>query len=188
VANLDNDDAPDLLAVSYRDSSIYRYEPTRSGSDSVRFESGPSIQTDAGGPIEVHAADVTGNGWTDVLVGLAGAPSVMLVENRTDTTGALQFGAGRVLDTNVETVEGIGTGDVEGDGALDVFAGSFDSDAVVWFENEGDGTFRPAQPVATDVPNLLSLAVTDVDGDGTPDVLAASQAESVVAWYENHLR
>jgi hypothetical protein len=188
VTDLDNDDTPDLLAVSYRDSTVSRYEPQMTAADTVRFESGPPISTDLAGPIEVHTADVTGNGWSDVLVGMAGARSVVLIENRTDTTGTLQFGDGRVLASDVETVEGIDTGDVEGDGTLDVFAGSFDSDTVVWFENEGEGQFRRAQVVATGVPELLSLEVADVNGDGTPDVLAASQAQNVVAWYENHLR
>lgn len=188
VTNLDNDDTPDLLAASYRDSTVYRYEPIRPSSDSVHFRPRSSIAMDTGGPIEVQTADLTGNGWADVIVGLAGDSPVVVVENQTDTTGTLQFEEGRVLETAVETVEGIATGDIEGDGAPDVFAGSFDSDAVVWFENEGKGIFRSAQPVATNIPDVLSLAVTDVNGDGTPDVLVSSQAENVVAWYENHLR
>ena len=188
VTNLDNDDAPDLLAVSYRDSTIYRYEPTRPSSDSVRFEPGPSIEMDTGGPIEVHTADVTGNGWSDVIVGLAGDSSVVVVENRTDTTGTLRLADGRVLATDVTTVEGIDTGDVAGDGPPDIFAGAFKSDAVVWFENTGDGSFEPAQPIATDVSNVLSLSVADVNDDGAPDVIAVPQADDVVTWYENHLR
>jgi hypothetical protein len=131
---------------------------------------------------------VTGSGREDVLIGTAGDSSVVVVENRTDTTGTLQFGEGRVLSTDVKTVEGIDTGDVEGDGTLDVFAGSFDSDTVVWFKNEGEGHFRSAQTVATGVPDVLSLEVADVNGDDTPDVLVASQSENMVAWYENHLR
>jgi hypothetical protein len=188
VTDLDNDDVPDLLAVSYRDSTIHRYEPAQTDADSVRFVSGPDISLQRGGPIEVHTADVTGNGWADVIVGMAGAESVVLVTNQTDTTGTLHFGDGRRLPSDVETVEGIDTGDVDGDGAPDVIAGSFDSDSVVWFENDGSGSFRPAQPIATDVPNVLSLEVADFNGDGAPDVAAASQAGNVVAWYENHLR
>jgi hypothetical protein len=188
VTNLDNDDAPDVLAVSYRDSTLYRYEPTRPSPGSVRFEAGPSIEMDVGGPIEVHTADLTGDGWTDVIVGMAGDSSVVVVENRTDTTGTLRFADGRVLATDVKTVEGLDTGDVEGDGHPDIFAGAFKSDAVVWFENDGDGSFASAQTIAADVPNVLSLAVADVNGDGTPDVVAASQADDVVVWYENHLR
>ena len=77
---------------------------------------------------------------------------------------------------------------MDGDGSLDVVAGAFDSDAIVWFENRGDGHLTAAQPVASGVRNLLSLEVADVDGDGTPDVVAAAQADDVVVWYENRLR
>ena len=188
VTDLDNDDAPDLLAVSYRDSTIHRYEPKRSASGSVQFETGPPISTELSGPIEVHTADVTGDGWKDVLVGLGGAESVVVVENRTDTTGTLAFGEGRALASDVETVEGLDTGDVNGDGTLDVVAGSFDSDAVVWFKNEGNGRFTPAQTIARGVPNVLSLEAADVNGDGSPDVIAAAQAGNMVVWYENYLQ
>jgi hypothetical protein len=188
VADLNGNDVPDVLAVSYQDSTVYRYEPRRTDGGSVRFEAGPSIDTPWGGPIETTTADLTGDGRPDVVVGLAGSPSVAVVENRTDTTGALSFGDGRALTTDVRTVEGLDTGDVDGDGATDVVAGAFDSDAIVWFENRGEGSLTAAQPVASGVQDLLSLEVADVNGDGTPDVIAAAQADDVVAWYENHLR
>lgn len=188
ITDLDNDDVPDVLAVSYRDSVIYRFEPQHSEADSVRFTTGPALPDLQSGPIDVNTADVTGNGWEDVLIGLDGSPSVFVVENQTDTTGTLTFGDRQVLTSEVKTVEGIDTGDVDGDGRPDLVAGSFDSEAIVWFRNEGNGAFTAAQPLAADVPEVLSLEVADLTGDGSPDVLAASQASDVVLWYENHLR
>jgi hypothetical protein len=187
VSDLDADGVPDVLVVSYKDSTIARYEPTRPAEDSVRFVRRPPVGTNLREPIEVHTADVLGNGRADVLAGKAGEEPLVLYENRAKGANQPTFGNKRILSTGLRTIEEIDTGDIDGDGDLDIFAASFESNRVVWFENLGDGTFGPAQPVATGVPNVVSLTVADVDRDGDVDVLAASQTGNTVAWYENHL-
>jgi hypothetical protein len=188
VTDLDDDDVPDVLVVSYQDSTIARYEPTREA-DSLRFVERPPIGTDLREPIEVHTADVTGNGREDVIAGKAGSASIVLFENRADSaTSEPTFGDGRVLVSDLRTVEAIDSGDLDGDGHRDIFAASFDSDRIVWFENQGNGTFGSPQPIATQVPDVLSLEVSDVEQDGDLDVLTASQAENAVLWFENRLQ
>lgn len=187
ISDLDNDDVPDLLVVSYKDSAITRYEPERQAGDSVRFVQRPPVGTNLREPIEVHTADVVGNGRVDVLAGKAGEEPLVLYENRAKGANQPTFGNKRVLSTGLRTIEEIDTGDIDGDGDLDIFAAAFESNRVVWFENLGDGTFGPAQPVATGVPNVISLIVADVDEDGDVDVLVASQTGNTVEWHENHL-
>jgi hypothetical protein len=187
ISDLDADGVPDVLVVSYQDSTIARYEPARPSGDSVRFVRRPPVGTNLREPIEVHTADVLGNGREDVLAGKAGEEPLVLYENRAEGANQPTFGNKRVLSTGLRTIEEIDTGDIDGDGDLDIFAASFESDRVVWFENLGDGTFGPAQPVAMGVPNVISLTVADVDRDGDVDVLAASQTGNTVGWYENHL-
>ena len=187
ISDLDDDGVPDLLVVSYKDSAITRYEPERQAGDSVRFVQRPPVGTNLREPIEVHTADVVGNGREDVLAGKVGEEPLVLYENRAKGGNQPTFGNKRVLSTGLQTIEEIDTGDIDGDGDLDIFAAAFESNRVVWFENRGDGTFGPAQPVATDVPNVISLTVADVDEDGDVDVLVASQTGNTVEWYENHL-
>ncbi|MFB6247996.1 MAG: FG-GAP-like repeat-containing protein [Salinibacter sp.] len=186
ISDLDADDVPDVLVVSYKDSTIARYEPERQA-DSVRFVQRPPVGTNLREPIEVHTADVLGNGRKDVLAGKVGEEPLVLYENRAEGANQPTFGNKRILSTGLRTIEEIDTGDIDGDGDLDIFVASFKSDRVAWFENLGDGTFGPAQPVATGVPNVISLTVADVDQDGDVDVLAASQTGNRVGWYENHL-
>ena len=188
IADLDRDQIPDVLVVSYQDSTITRYEPAPQ-SDSLRFVERAPIGTHLREPIEVHTADITGNGWTDVIVGKAGGEPIVLFENRTDSIGAEpDFGSGRVLVSDLRTVESIDSGDLNGDGHRDIFAASFDSDKIVWFENEGNGAFGTPQPIATQLPDVLSLEVADVERDGDLDVLTASQSENAVLWFENRLQ
>lgn len=189
ITDLDRDSNPDVLVVSYKDSTISWYEPEPGGSEERLFVERPPIATDVREPIAVHTADVTGNGWQDVLAGKAGSESLVLFSSETDSTaGTPQFGEPQVLSSDLRTIESIDTGDLDGDGDTDIFAASFDDERIVWFENQGDGRFSSAQPISTGVPNVLSIEVADVDGDGDVDVLGASQTEGVVRWYENHLR
>ncbi len=188
ISDLDGDDVPDVLVVSYRDSTIRRYEPQVSASDSLTFVERPPVGTLLREPISIHTADVIGNGRPDVLAGKAGEESLVLYENRRGKGDRLTFGNKRILASGLQTVESIDTGDVDGDGDQDIFAASFDTGEVVWFENLGGGSFGPAQPVLTDVPDVISLSVADVDADGDVDVFAASQADGTVGWVENYLQ
>jgi len=187
VSDLDDDAVPDVLVVSYRDSTIARYEPNVAD-DSVRFVERPPVGTNLREPIEVHTADLLGNGREDVLAGKAGEQPLVLFENRAQGANQPTFGNKRILSTGLRTIEEIDTGDLDGDGDQDIFVAAFESDRVVWFENLGDGTFGPAQSIATGVPDVISLSVADVDRDGDVDVLAASQTGNAVGWYENALR
>jgi hypothetical protein len=71
-------------------------------------------------------------------------------------------------------------GDVDGDGDLDVVAGSWVSYwqdprrfAVVWFENDGQQRFTP-HGVATRPAGVSSLQLVDVTGDGRLDIVAGA--------------
>jgi hypothetical protein len=72
------------------------------------------------------------------------------------------------------------TGDLDGDGDLDIVASSWvnfwkDSrrHTLVWYENNGHQVFR-AHSVASQPAGLVSLQLTDVTGDGRLDILAAA--------------
>ena len=71
------------------------------------------------------------------------------------------------------------TADVDGDGDLDVVAGSVHR-RVAWFDNDGEGGFTE-RPISG--PNLaggaISVYAADVDGDGALDVIAGFQGGAV---------
>jgi len=188
ISDLDRDGVPDVLVVAYKDSTINRYEPRDPSADSLRFVERPAVGADLDDPIDVHTADLFGNGRTDLLAGTVGTRSLVLFKNEGASEGGKSpFGDRRVLARTTKTVEDIGTGDLDGDGDTDILAAAFASDAVVWVQNQGGGTFAAPQPVATNVPNVISLDVADVDQDGDLDIITASQADNTIGWYENRL-
>ncbi len=82
-------------------------------------------------------------------------------------------------------VHSIATGDLDGDGDLDLVTGSIAADEVAWFRNDGTGTFGEAQILTQTVNGVHTVAVADLDGDGDLDIVSASRGDDKLAFYEN---
>jgi hypothetical protein len=187
ISDLDRDTVPDVLVVAYKDSTINRYEPKAPSADSLRFVERPTVGAGLNDPIDVHTADLFQNGRPDLLAGTVGTGALVLFRNQGAQEDDVSLRDRHVLSGPIKTVEDIGTGDLDGDGDEDILAAAFASDAVVWVQNRGGGTFAAPQPVATNVPNVISLDVADMDRDGDLDIVAASQADNTIGWYENRM-
>ena len=95
---------------------------------------------------------------------------------------AQDFGTPVQIGVPSDNVHSLATGDLDGDGDLDVVAGSYFNGAVYWFENLGNATFSSAQFVA-DSPEHRNVKVTDLDGDGDLDIVLCGYVH--VSWVEN---
>ncbi len=72
--------------------------------------------------------------------------------------------------------EGIGTGDIDGDGLIDLATGRGWL-GVVWWKNPGDGSGHWIQYEAGQVVRdyVDKLAIADINGDGRNDIIAAEE-------------
>src|SRR5690554_3742589 len=67
------------------------------------------------------------------------------------------------------------SGDIDGDGDVDIIATSSEGNKLVWFENlDGQGDFSEPKIISLEMNYPASIAVADIDGDGDLDIVAVS--------------
>ncbi|CAM9828727.1 unnamed protein product, partial [Ectocarpus sp. 12 AP-2014] len=117
------------------------------------------------------------------LLGLLTASSRLLP---VEGAGTVVFEIGTKVDLDAEDVVVIFAADLDGDGDLDLLAGSYWEDWVRWYENEdGKGTFSEAVAVASGYGGASSIDVGDLNGDGSPDVVVAFLTSFQLTWFSN---
>jgi len=148
-----------------------------------RFSASQILRTAGRGAASVWGADLDGDGDVDVISASAGDDAIVWQEN---TDGRATFGSPQTITAAVADVNSIFAADVDGDGDLDVLAGSPTAGEISWYENtDGFGHFGSAQVITNGALDVRSVFVADVDGDGDKDVLSASYEDDKIAWYEN---
>lgn len=82
--------------------------------------------------------------------------------------------------------KGVTTGDIDGDGDMDVLATSFmDSDVAWWSNNGGSGTSWTRHVIDSAFVFAHGVSAGDFDNDGDIDVIGTSLYPNAVAWWRN---
>lgn len=121
-------------------------------------------------------ADMSGDGLADVATGDLIELTVRLNE------GALVFGAPFPLVTDGVNVVSVGSGDVDGDGDIDLIASYAQPPGFVAFVNDGTGLLSSGILLQLSVSS--QVVVHDADADGANDLVLVSGADDFVtiAW------
>jgi enediyne biosynthesis protein E4 len=141
----------------------------------VSQQAGISSATGSYG-MTVVSADLDEDGWPDIYVACDSTPSLMFMNNHDGTfreEGVLR-GVSLSDDGLEQAGMGIGVGDYDLDGHLDLFKTHFVDDTSSLYHNDGKGNFD-------DVTRLSHIAVenryicwgtgiVDLDNDGYPDI------------------
>ncbi len=180
AVDVDGDGHTDILSASSADSKIAWYE--NDGSSDPSF-SAHTIDPVASGARSVHAADVDGDGDTDVLSASSGDDKIVWYEN--DGSSDPSFTT-HTITTNADGAKSVYAADVDGDGHTDVFSASSDDDKIAWYENDGNSNPSfTAHTITTNAGEAQSVYAANVDGDSDTDVLSASPGDDKIAWHEN---
>ncbi len=131
-------------------------------------------------PMTTVAADYDNDGWPDIYVACDSTPS-WLFHNQHDGTfreQALERGVALSEDGLEQAGMGVGIGDYDLDGNLDIFKTNFADDTNVLYHNDGKGNFddvtiRCGLGVETRYVGWGS-GIVDFDNDGFPDLFVAT--------------
>lgn len=131
-------------------------------------------------PMTAVAADYDNDGWPDIYVACDSTPS-WLFRNQHDGTfrqEALERGVALSEDGLEQAGMGIGVGDYDLDGDLDIFKTHFSDDTNVLYRNDGKGNFddvtiRAGIGVETRYVGW-GTGMVDLDNDGLPDLFVVT--------------
>ncbi len=128
-------------------------------------------------PMSTTAADFDEDGWVDLYVACDSTASILYRNNHDDTfTGiALESGVAFNKDGNAQAGMGLGIGDYDRDGRLDIFKTHFADDTPILYRNLGkslfaDMTMAAGFGAATKYVSW-GAGMPDLDNDGWPDIV-----------------
>jgi len=154
--------------------SLYRNNGDGTFTD-VSKESGIGQQWASYG-MTVVAADFNEDGWPDIYVASDSTPSLLFMNQHDGTfkEEGVQRGVALSADGGEEAGMGVGIGDYDLDGHLDIFKTHFAEDTDVLYHNDGTGNFddRTLRSKLGVEVRFVSwgTGVVDLDNDGWPDI------------------
>jgi enediyne biosynthesis protein E4 len=122
------------------------------------------------------AADFDDDGWPDIYVACDSTPSFLLRNNHdgTFTDVGLEWGVALNEDGNEQAGMGLGIGDYNLDGRLDILKTHFSDDTSVLYRNSGKNSFDDATVTSgLGVETRFvgwGAGIADLDNDGNPDL------------------
>lgn len=160
---------------------------TTSGSlSTTSFVKAPDAPTGTNPQIFTFA-DVDVNGKTEVVVANQNVGTISVLNN-TSIAGAVALA--KVDFASGTQPYGIASGDLDGDGLLDIVTANMNANSISLFKNKSTGVAVSASTFAAQVdigaPTLpFSVAIADLDLDGKQDIVVTGRTDAKYSVYHN---
>ena len=154
--------------------SLYRNNGDGTFTD-VSKQAGIASATESYG-MTVVAADLDEDGWPDIYVACDSTPSLLFMNNHDGTfqEDGVVRGVALSSDGAEQAGMGVGLGDYDLDGHLDIFKTHFADDANGLFHNDGKGNFDDvtlSSRIGVETRYICwGAGMVDLDNDGYPDI------------------
>lgn len=162
AADFDNDGAIDVVASNKKGGlQLYR------NLGGAEFLKPVALDVDDG-PRNISAVDLDGDGDLDILTHSSTDEGYFIVWY--ENFGELNFSESQIIAENAGNAWAIDTGDLDGDGDLDIVFADFSIDRVAQIENLGNGNFGEEEVITYSVNETSSLVLVDINQDGALDI------------------
>lgn len=174
VADLTRSGSLDLVVANFGAGSVSVF---MHGASPGTYQTAVNVTT-GGQPNQVVIGDINGDGKPDLVIADVSATGNAIVLFQ-DPANPGQFLAPMNLPINANSAAAVAIGDLNGDGAPDIVAATFDANGnngaiYIFYQNVATrGTFlAPVTFPAGAQPQAVRIA--DVNGDGLPDIVVAN--------------
>jgi hypothetical protein len=189
VSDLDGDGKPDILVANYGAGSFSVFRNTSvAGNINIANFSRKDF-TSGSGSTFISVADLDNDGKQDVIVANQGENTLSIFKN-ISTSGNISFNSPVKL-TTPSTPIGIGIGDFDKNGWLDIVTVNYDNNSLSIFSNKGifntlsASNFNTPFKLITGL-NPITIDVADLDGDSKVDIVVGNYSSRNVSIFKNN--
>jgi len=206
IADFNGDGWLDIVAACELSHLIYFENPGENTRDGDWPRLIPTVSRDRGSFIRVFAADFDGDGYPEIATPNKGSQDPTRVRQEPKEVSVFRIAGGAGLDddawsehvlTRVPWPINAQTVDLDGDGDVDVVAGSVAEGRSMWFENVSSGgrlqfiehgiTISELGAESPPTVNAFNMDFADLNGDGRLDIVTFDTANLLgidAAWLE----
>ena len=189
VSDLDGDGIPDMIVANYTAGSISVFRNTSViGNINVANFMRKDFTSGTGATF-ISVADLDNDGKQDVIVANQGENTLSIFKN-ISTSGNISFNSPVKIATPATPI-GIGIGDFDKNGWLDIATANHGNGTVSIFTNKGifnaisTNNFNPRFGLITGL-NPITIDVADMDGDSKSDIVVGNYGSNSISIFKNN--